>query len=242
MSKPHNSQVGQKTDDSIEVNANAKQPLAPGIAKGLELPYALNDWYLFKDKWFESGIYDFFADLPTNEWENPTAFAEGAIRVVERLLQKTSANPFRLCEVQNISRRKINMVGLNSIDQEDLGVITFTAQISLNANESRVVDQIKEFLATERKKRGIVVVSARPAQICNLQRDFVVYVLDRERWDINSIQIQLKHMGSLPFPEKTDPKLFVRKVRSRFSRIEEEIALPAMERIDSDGMMKNHVP
>lgn len=214
-------------ESHTETKAENKNPQAKGIARGLSLPGGLDDWHLLGDKWFENNIYDFFADLPTHPWEDHKAFARGAFQVVDRLIQKTVFEPFSVLKAGR-PRGKINLLDNKNTTHIDFGVIAFVAKVSLHAPESRVVNGFKKFLAAERKKRGVTIVSARPSKMDHLQRDLVVYVLDREGWDIASIQIQLEYMKSCPFPPKVNPKVFVRKVRARFKKIEEEIAGPTI--------------
>lgn len=180
------------------------QPVGPGVRRGFNLPYRLSDWHLLGKKWFENGIYDFFADLPAHFWEHPSTFAEGAIRVVTRLLQRSATQPFCVQKL-HVKPRSTSFRYKNRLHTDDFSVVVATVEFSLNAPDAHIVQRVKNFLAQERQKRGITVISAHPAKYENLKRDLVIYVLDQEGWDIPSIQAQLTHMGCIPFPMPVDP-------------------------------------
>lgn len=199
------------------------QPLAPLVRRGLELPHLLCDWHLLGKQWFERFLLDFYADLPTHPWEDPAVFAEGAVRVVSRLLQRTATPPFRVIWVSR-PRQTLTTCARTKPDLEMLGVTTAIVQISHNASDAKIFSKMGKFLAKERKLRGCRLVHARPATVPNLKRDYVVFALSLAEWDIESIQQQLSHMGCVPFPTRTDPKHFVRKIRQRYLKLSDEIA------------------
>lgn len=205
-----------------EVSTQRPEPLAPNI-RALFLPHWLNDWHLLGEQWFERWILDFYADIPTHPWEHPSAFGRGAVCVVARLLQRTITPPCRIVAVSRRPKdptlRRQNKVAL----LETFGVATVVLEISLNAANHKILSEFKRFLHNERRKRKIKLVAARPASIANLKRDFVVFALATAGWDIPSIQAQMAHMGCKPFPAGTDPKQFVRKIRSRYDRLSDEI-------------------
>ena len=103
---------------------------------------------------------------------------------------------------------------------------TLLVEVSLNARDSEILAGLRDFLADARKQRKIRPTASRPASFANLKRDFVVYALSLEKWDIQSMQSQLAHMGCKPFPAGTDPKHFVRKIRHRYQQLSSEIAEP----------------
>jgi len=100
---------------------SVKQPLAPQVRPGLELPYDLRDWNLLGDQWFESNVIDYIAYLPDRgeEFAPYPAFTEGAVRVVELKLQKSITTPFILREVHSEDSRKLNMPEVNASNERE---------------------------------------------------------------------------------------------------------------------------
>ena len=203
-----------------------KRPgLAPNVSRALRLPHAIDDWHLMGPNWFRQGLVDFFADLPTHIWEDHRIFAEGALRVVCRLRQKSLLPPYawpRRSERHPhvLSAGKLRRISLN---REQLGLVKITCNISLFASDAELCKGICSLAEEERRRLGIYKSAQRPVDDENLKRNLVVYLLDREGWDRASIESQLAFMGCIPLPNTGSQKVLLRKIRAWFLKIEDEI-------------------
>jgi len=203
-------------------NVRLSRPgIAPSVPDGFDLPYAIDDWYLMGKNWYAKGCYDFFADIATHPWEDPRVFGEGALLVVSRLRQASPFPPFR--EGKWPKRLPFKTSGAAPLDRERLGLIRISGEISLLASNREICKNICVFINNERRRLKKPYVSQRPVNDKNLERDLIVFLLDREGWDRPSIEAQLAFMGCVPLPNTGSQKVLVRKIRARFALIEANI-------------------
>jgi hypothetical protein len=206
------------------IRETAGSAVSPAIAKPKPLPAGLQCWIAFgqefEEGWFVGPALFWFSALPAVEGLKPSDFSEGATRVVHRLLRPKHAKPFVARPKQHSEQR--------SIPLERFGFFEFEARICLDCPNGQIVAAFRQMLHEVRKTNARPLRAHRPPSPEVLQRDFVIYVLDRDGWDIISIDHQLRHMGCIPIPPKPklDPDAFLRKVRLRFRRIEAEIVRP----------------
>ena len=204
----------------------AHNAVCPEIKRPCALPLGLERWIAF-DQHFEEGWFGalapaWFASLPTRNYEPVTQYGEGASKVVERLLMPSRGAALVVSPVKRVSAPKVPF--------ETYGYIERMIRVCLDRPDAEIIASFRRLLADARRTHRRQPQPHRPAKREVLQRDFVVYVLDRAGWDIDSIQKQLRYMKCSQMPPKSPFKNYLRKVRARFRRLEKEVASPFLER------------
>lgn len=212
-------QSGQLPDRKGHARAGGRSPVSPlapdlhgKLRGGLRLPHHIEGWHRAGLNWFDQNPFYFLAALAAKADEPREWFVPGVTAVYHQLLFRPRGRPF---SGQVFPKFRGRREYRSRFHPADAGFAVLLGEIDIFTPDKVILRSFKAWLSRMRRQTGIKSARSRPASFDALKRDLVICALDGAGWDIGSIQIQLCHMGCVPFPENCDLKTFVRKVRKR---------------------------